>query len=111
MQKALQLREAMSVAREMEASMISTHVIGFGTTFEAENCESGVRESYTVLGPWETEPDRNILSIHAPFAQQFLDHKVGDEQEISHPGGGSTIYRILSISNALATGEWDVPEG
>lgn len=81
--------------------------ISFGTQIRVLNTKSGQEETYTILGRWEANPERHILSIQAPLAQQFTGHKVGDTVEIAHPGGGSTVYQVLEINNALASGEWD----
>ena len=71
---------------------------------------SGEKEAYTVLGRWEANAERKILSYLAPLVQQFLGKKIGEEVVIQHPGGGETPYRVTAISNALASGEWDVEE-
>ncbi|MBI3736804.1 GreA/GreB family elongation factor, partial [Candidatus Sumerlaeota bacterium] len=110
MQQTLQLQQALSITRVITAQNVRTDAIGFGTTFEADNLASGKTESFTVLGRWEADPEKHILSYLAPMVQQFLGKKAGDEIVIKHPGGGETPYRILSISNALASGEWDVKE-
>ena len=60
-----------------------------------------------MLGRWEADAERQILSLQAPLAQQFMGHKPGDEILIEHPGGGSTPYQILEITNALESGDWN----
>lgn len=111
MQHVMQLQEALAAAQVVEADSVSTDSISFGATFEAENLDSGETETYTLLGRWEADPDRNILSILSPLATQFLGKKVGEEFTLERPGAPSTRYRVKSISNALATGEWDHAPG
>ena len=60
-----------------------------------------------VHGRWEADPDRSILSSGAPLAQQFAGKRVGDEFDFEHPGGGTTRYKIVSISSALDIDDWD----
>ena len=36
-------------------------------------------EEYTILGPWESNPSRNIISYLAPFGARLLNHTVGEE--------------------------------
>ncbi len=108
MQQTLQLQEALSNVRVITAAMVNADAIAFGTAFEADNIKSGQVERFTILGRWEAVPEQNILSCLAPMVKQFLGKKVGEEITIKHPGGGETPYRIRAITNALATGEWDV---
>jgi transcription elongation factor GreA len=110
MQQMLTLQEALGAARVMHKEMIKTGSIMFGTRFTAENKNTGATESYTLLGKWEADHTRNVLSIQAPFAQQFLGKEIGDEFEVNLPVGGSVPYRVISIENALASGEWDEEE-
>lgn len=111
MQHVMQLQEGLAAAQVIEANSVSTHQISFGTTFEAENLDSGETETYTVLGRWEADPDRNILSILSPLASQFQGRKVGEEFTLDRPDAPSTKYRVKSIVNALASGEWDHAPG
>lgn len=90
----------------VEAETIRTEAIGFGSTIEIENMREKKTERFTILGRWEADPEHNVLSIHAPLAEQLIGHVPGDEFEVTHPGGGSTPYRVISIKNALASGQW-----
>lgn len=107
MQHVMQLQEGLAAAQVIDASSVGNDRISFGTAFEAENLDSGQTEQYTILGRWEANPERNILSILAPFTAQFLGKGVGEELTVQRPDGDTTRYRIKSIMNALATGEWD----
>jgi transcription elongation GreA/GreB family factor len=107
----VQQQASLSILLGQAVIVDSVHIdsskIGFGTRFKAKNLITGECESYTVLGRWETDPDHYVLSIQSPLAQQFLDSCVQDSITVDHPGGGSTSYEILEISNALESGEWD----
>jgi transcription elongation GreA/GreB family factor len=109
MQASLQLQQALQTARIFDKTKVSTTSIGFGTSFQAENLKRKRTEQYTVLGRFETDPDRNIVSYQSPFMAQFVGKKPGDVVLIKHPDGGETPYLIKNISNALESGEWDVP--
>lgn len=109
MQRALQLQEALSATHVMATDEVNTESVSFGTRFEAEDLDTGAKETYTVLGRWEADPERNVLSILAPLCQQFLGKKVGDELTLERPDGTSSNYRVLSVANALESGQWDLP--
>jgi transcription elongation factor GreA len=111
MQHVMQLQEGLAAAQVIDASSVSTDRISFGTCFEAENLDSGETETYTVMGRWEADPDRGIISILSPLATQFLGKKVGEKFTLDRPGAPSTKYRVKKIDNALASGDWDHVQG
>ena len=56
----------------------TTSVVSFATVVTLTNNDSGKDEVYTILGPWESDPDNNIISYMSPFGNAILDKKVGD---------------------------------
>ncbi len=38
-------------------------------------------ETFTVLGAWDSDPDKGIISYLTPIGQALFNHKVGDEVE------------------------------
>lgn len=109
MQKSLQLQQAVAACRVFAAANVKEDSIGFGVRFVARNMKTNEDETYIVLGRWEADAERRIFSYQAPMMQQFMDKKAGDELEIKHPGGGQTLYRVVSLGNALAGGDWEEP--
>ena len=108
--QSMQLQQALHSARLFDPSKVTTNAVNFGVRFVAENTKKGSQETYTVLGQFETDPDRNIISYQSPFMSQFIGKKVGEEVVIRHPDGSETPYKIVKIEDALASGEWDAPE-
>jgi transcription elongation GreA/GreB family factor len=53
--------------------------------------QEGNRLSYTLLGPWEADPDKNILSFQSKLAQSLMGHKKGDTVSVQG--------KALKISN------------
>jgi len=56
----------------------TTSVISFATVVTLTNNVTNADEVYTVLGPWESDPDKNIISYMSPLGNAILDKKVGD---------------------------------
>lgn len=52
--------------------------VGFGTIVVLENKLDGKEESYTILGPWESDPGRNIISYLSPLGDRLLNAKVSE---------------------------------
>lgn len=109
-QQSARLQMDLSTARPFNPGRVRTDTVGFGVSFDAEDLASGQQEHYTVLGRFETDPDKHIISYQSPFMQPFVGRKPGDEVLVKPPEGGEKRYRIVSISNALESGEWDIPE-
>ena len=51
---------------------------GVGMIIDFET-EEGTRISYTLLGPWEADPENHILSFQSKLAQLMIGRRVGDK--------------------------------
>ncbi|GAB6090834.1 transcription elongation factor GreA [Spirochaeta dissipatitropha] len=60
--------------REFDDSKIS-----FGTVVELKNLESEETEIYTVLGPWESDPDNGVISYLSPLGSKLYGKTEGEE--------------------------------
>ena len=72
------LQEEIDKARVIESSSISSEKIAFGVKAVLKNNTSGDSESYTIMGPWESDPAKNIISYQSPFAGELLGHVKGE---------------------------------
>jgi len=43
------------------------------------NRKTGKVEEFTILGPWESDPSRNVVSYLSPFVSKLWNHKKGDQ--------------------------------
>jgi len=64
-------------ARIINKDDISTDEVSVGVVIDCQS-EDGDRLSYTVLGPWEADPECYIFSFQSKLAQSLTGHKVGD---------------------------------
>jgi transcription elongation factor GreA len=76
--KVAKLKNEIERAQIFDKSSISIQKISFGTVVTLANELSGEKESYTILGPWESEPSRNVISYLSPLGKKLLNHKVGE---------------------------------
>ncbi len=51
---------------------------------------------YTIVGKYEAQPEEGKISDESPLGKAFLKHKVGDEINVTTPGGVAK-YEILKI--------------
>ncbi|WP_191013729.1 transcription elongation factor GreA [Treponema zioleckii] len=73
------LQEDLARAVVFDPTTATASFISFGTDVVLFNKDSGKEEKYTILGPWESDPENGILSYMSPFGTAILDKKVGDE--------------------------------
>ena len=73
------LQEELNRAVVFDPTTITTAIISFATVVTLHNNDSNTDEEYTILGPWESDPDNNVISYMSPFGNAIMDKKVGDE--------------------------------
>lgn len=88
------LSDQLSIARVITKEDIIPNEAGVGTIVECENKDSK-KVTYTLLGPWDADPERNILSFQSKLAQALKGKKVGDKFTIQ--GDELTITAIHSF--------------
>jgi transcription elongation factor GreA len=79
--QATRLQDEIGRAQIFDPTTITTVRISFGTTATLKNEISGETESYTILGPWESDPDNGIISYMSPFGNALLNGKEGETLE------------------------------
>ncbi len=88
------LSEQLSRARIFTKEDISTNEVGVGVVVDCQT-KSGQKATYTFLGPWDADTDKNILSFQSKFAQQMKGLKVGSK--FQSQGEEYTITGIRSF--------------
>jgi len=90
------LEAALTRARGTDFSNAKTDVVGPGTVVLATDLGSNQSESFTILGAWDSDPDKGIISYLTPVAMALLNRKVGDEVEFELHGS-KRRHRIEKI--------------
>ncbi|MDR0579125.1 MAG: transcription elongation factor GreA [Campylobacteraceae bacterium] len=68
----------------------------FGSTVKLEDLDSGEIAVYTIVGAFESNPDKGLISISSPLAKQLIGKKAGDEVDVVLPNGKVT-YEVLEV--------------
>ena len=90
--------EAMIVAAQgTDFSGVKGHEVAIGTVVEYEHLEGGVKNTITILGAWDSDPERGILSYQTAVAQALVQKKAGDHAELPSENGPKTKVIIRSI--------------
>jgi transcription elongation factor GreA len=77
------LKEEIERAQIFDPAAINTGLVSFGTKVLLNNESSGNKEEYTILGPWESNPDNGIISYLSPFGGAVLNRKAGEKFDFS----------------------------
>ena len=72
------LQEELARAVVFDPTTATSSIVSFGTTVTLADKTSGKEEVYTILGPWESDPENGVISYMSPFGNAILDHKVGE---------------------------------
>jgi len=96
-------------ARGTDFSNARTDIVSIGTIVKTTNIATGNHETFTVLGAWDSDPDKGVVSYLSPMAQALLNRKVGDEVEFEIHGAKHK-HRIESIEAFKAAPAASTPE-
>ena len=78
MRRKSELETALHNARGTAFESPDTSQVSIGTIVGLRDSDSGKEETYTVLGAWDGDPDRGIISYQTAIGQALLGHKLGE---------------------------------
>jgi transcription elongation GreA/GreB family factor len=81
-----ELETQLARSRGADFSNANTDAVNIGTIVQATNLETNQSESFTILGAWDSDPDKGIISYLSPVGAALLNHKTGDEVEFELHG-------------------------
>lgn len=99
MRQKTELEQMLHSARGTSFENADTSRVSIGTIVKLRDHTSGKEETYTILGAWDGDPDRNIISYQAAIGQALLGHKAGESVSIGAEGATQTVV-IVSIESA-----------
>jgi transcription elongation GreA/GreB family factor len=83
-------------ARGTDFASADTAQVSIGTSVQIRNAETGSEETFHILGAWDGDVEKGIISYKAPIARALIGHKLGESVELATEKGGSTV-EIISI--------------
>jgi len=106
MQKLLMRRRAeleilLSRAQATDFADAKTDAVGIGTSVTITDLATNQPHTYHILGAWDSDPDRGIISYPAALAQALLNKKVGDVVEVAGDAGPQKL-RLDRIEKVLS---------
>ncbi|AAF38898.1 transcription elongation factor GreA [Chlamydia muridarum str. Nigg] len=88
------LSEEINRAKILTKDAVFTNSVGVGCKVVLED-EQGEEDCYTILGPWDANPEEKILSLKSKLAQEMVGKTVGES--VLFQGKKHKIKQISSI--------------
>ena len=82
MARKAQLEVDLQRAQITDFTAVSADAVGVGSIVDLEAGSTGQKVTYSILGAWDSDPDKNILSYKTPLGQSLLGSSVGESVEI-----------------------------
>ncbi|WCJ58479.1 GreA/GreB family elongation factor [Fontisphaera persica] len=101
MRRKAELEHQIQHARGTDFANASTEAVSIGTRVTVTDLETQHVETYTILGAWDTDADRGIVSYLSPIGKALIGKKVGEEAEIEGEHHHNRRFRIESITRAF----------
>jgi len=99
-EKAERLKAELQKVVIIEPRAVQTDTVSPGAKVTVRDKEKTSLESYTLLGPWDVDIERGIISYLSPIGKGLFNKKVGEMVTIKLPDGTST-YEVIKIESAL----------
>jgi transcription elongation factor GreA len=99
MRRLKELKEDLDKARILDPGQVTTEKVVVGTRVKLANLTKGGEETYALLGPWDTDLERGVISYLSPVGRGLLGKGRGAKAEIVLPEG-AVAYEIKDIEAA-----------
>jgi transcription elongation GreA/GreB family factor len=101
MRRKAELEQMLHDARGTSFENPDTTRVSIGTLVTLRNNETSKEETYTILGAWDGDPDRHIISYQTAIGQALLGHEVGETVSVNTEHGAAQ-FTITSIQTAAS---------
>jgi transcription elongation GreA/GreB family factor len=101
MRRKAELEQMLHRARGTAFQAPDTSRVSIGTIVTLRKSASGEEETYTILGAWDGDPERHVISYQTAIGQALLGHKLGEVVTLASDRGGEQ-FAIISIEPAPA---------
>ena len=91
-----ELEDIISRAEVINTAKLSGETVTFGTTVALADEDTDDESTYTIVGPYEADIERGLISTSSPIARALIGKRVSDSVEVTTPRG-TRSYEILSI--------------
>jgi len=86
MRRKEELEAQLTRSRGTDFTNVRTDVVSIGTIVQATDLDTNESETFTILGAWDFDADKGIISYLTPVGQALLNKKVSEEVEFEVHG-------------------------
>src|SRR5436190_14161055 len=108
MRRKAELEQMLHNARGTSFENVDTSRVSIGTVVKLRNAETKNEETYTILGAWDGDPDRHLISYQTAIGQALLGHSVGEAISLNTDHGAAQ-FTIVSIEPAAPDNTSPIP--
>jgi transcription elongation factor GreA len=99
MRRKAELEQMLHDARGTSFENSDTSRVSIGTIVRLRKDATNEEETYTILGAWDGDPDRHIISYQTAIGQALLGHEIGESVSLNSDHGVAQ-FTIISIQPA-----------
>jgi len=99
MRRKTELEQMLHRARGTSFENPDTSRVSIGTIVTLRDKDSAKEETYTILGAWDGDPERHIISYQTAIGQALIGHKLGETVTLNTEHGTGQ-FEIISIETA-----------
>ncbi|HMV76477.1 MAG TPA: transcription elongation factor GreA [Leptospiraceae bacterium] len=90
------LEHELKIARIIDLNKVQTDKIRVGCKVVLRNLTTSEDLTYSILGPWDADTEKNIISYQSPVGKALLGKKIGQTANVIFEGN-ATNFEVLSI--------------
>jgi transcription elongation GreA/GreB family factor len=95
MRQKAELESEISIARGTDFSDTDSSIVSVGTVVTFEDSDSGKEENVTVLGAWDTDTEKGIVSYLSGLGSTMLGKVEGDNLDLPTENEGQTRSVVI----------------
>lgn len=94
--KIAELSDLLTKVQVVDPSKMAHKKVSFGSTVTILNVDTEEEKTYTLVGAYESDADRGLISFHSPLATQLLGKEEGDEFTARLPSG-NVEFEVIEV--------------
>ena len=96
MRRKAELEQMLHNARGTSFENADTSRVSIGTIVTVRNAETNEEETYTILGAWDGDPDRHVISYQTAIGQALLGHELGETVSLNTEHSAAPVHDCLN---------------
>jgi transcription elongation factor GreA len=85
------VEDVLARAEVIDVSRLSGDKVVFGATVELEDVDNGGKMVYRIVGEYEADIKKGLISVSSPIARALIGREIGDSVKVQVPGGAREL--------------------